>query len=989
MPLHPGDRLGPYEILSPLGAGGMGEVYHARDTRLDRFVAVKVMPLEAASNTERLRRFEQEARAAAALNHPNILVLYDIGTQDGAPYIVTELLEGQTLRQKLHEGPLTPTSAMQLGVQIAQGLAAAHGRGILHRDIKPENLFVTRDGRVKILDFGLARLRALEPLSGAPNTEAPTVDSPTQKGEILGTVGYMSPEQAEGKTADLRADVFSFGAVLYEMVAGRRAFEGNSPVSILSAILTRTPPAAGSLRPGVPDDLDKILKRCLEKDPERRYPSADALCKDLAACLDTLVHHRITLRSLLRTPRFTIPAALLLVAAIAGATWYGMRVSRQNLARRELVPEIARLASKEDYWPAFLLAREAVAILGDDPLLQKTLQDAATSSRVWTFKLRAMDKGIPTDEAPATKLDGAEVFVRPTSGDEKSWVRLGIAGDKPLLCPRGYAVYRGQHPMADPMVVGCVFKGPKGPASFWLFPKGQVPPDMVEAESAPFDWVNYGGYEKPTPVETGRFWMDTYEVTNRAFKAFVDGGGYSKREYWKHAFVKEGATLSWDEAVALFKDATGRPGPAGWELSSYTQGQAEFPVTGVSWYEAAAYAEFVGKQLPTIGHWNAVVDGEQSGYYLGGSNFSGRLAPVGSFPGAINGYGLFDIAGNAREWCFNEAGDGRVTLGEAASGAVHYFNWLAPRPPFDRSSETGFRCIKPMQGPVPAELEHPLKLVPAESVKVPGPFSEDVWKTWLSFLSYSKIPLDARTEMTDDSSPDYRLEKVSFTAAYGGERMLAYLFLPKKAPPSYQVVVFWPGGAPISIGSSENGRRLRYRPNFEYLIKDGRAVLYPLLKGTYERGGTEGANLFEIIQTWGDDMRVMQIKDVCRSIDFLQSRSDIAGDKIGYLGFSWGAVDGPMPLAVEKRIKAAVLWGAGGVTGWAYRVTTPVQMDSGRFDYQPVETSQVPLFKAFATPPQDKRHLIWNSGHAIEGFEREVIAKNLEWYDKYLGPVKK
>ena len=249
--------------------------------------------------------------------------------------------------------------------------------------------------------------------------------------------------------------------------------------------------------------------------------------------------------------------------------------------------------------------------------------------------------------------------------------------------------------MADPMVLGCVFKGSKGPASFWLFPKGQAPPDMAEAESAPFDWVNYGGYEKPTAVETGRFWMDIYEVTNRAFKAFVDGGGYGKREYWKHPFVKEGKTFPGKRPWRSLRTPPADPGPQAGNCPA-TPGQAEFPVTGVSWYEAAAYAEFAGKQLPTISHWNAVVDmGNSRAIYLGGSNFSGHLAPVGSYPGAINGYGLFDMAGNAREWCFNAAGDVRVTLGEAASGAVHYFNWLAPAHPSTGHPRPGSAASSP------------------------------------------------------------------------------------------------------------------------------------------------------------------------------------------------------------------------------------------------------------------------------------------------------
>jgi dienelactone hydrolase len=488
--------------------------------------------------------------------------------------------------------------------------------------------------------------------------------------------------------------------------------------------------------------------------------------------------------------------------------------------------------------------------------------------------------------------------------------------------------------------------------------------------------------------------MDIHEVTNREFKAFVDAGGYGKRELWKHPFMKDGRTLSWDEAMSLFKDATGRPGPAGWELSSYPEGQAEYPVTGVSWYEAAAFAESVGKRLSTVCHWDAAVDIGDAGFFLPESNFSGHIAPVGSRPGALNSFGLYDMAGNAREWCSNATDGQRFTVGEAADGGVHYFSSVTPRPPMDRAPGNGFRCIKTIDKPVPEEFERPLPRLASVPSRLPEPFSDAVWKTWLSFLSYPKTPLDARTELADDTPSYWRLEKVTFTAAYGGERMLAYLFLPKGVPPPYETVVFWPGGAVVVLASSENGQNLPYLPYFDYLVKDGRAVLYPFLKGTLERGGTPGSNPIETIRRWweSNDMLAMQAKDISRSIDYLQSRPDIEGDRIGFLGVSWGAFMGPLACASENRTKAAVLLGAGlpapVIANWARRVTTPVQMDNGRFDYSPVEESQAPLFHAFATPAEHKRHLLWDSDHMISGFEKDVIARNLEWLDKYLGPVR-
>src|SRR5688572_19404654 len=277
--LAAGTHLGPYEILATLGAGGMGEVYRARDARLGREVAIKVLPAALSQDVDRLRRFEQEARAAGMLNHPNVLVIYDIGTHDGAPYLVSELLEGGTLRDHLETAPLPPRKAIDYALQTARGLSAAHERGIVHRDLKPENLFITRDGRVKILDFGLAKLRPAK--VGDTDGGAPTSLQQTGPGVVMGTVGYMSPEQVRGQDVDHRTDIFAFGAILYEMLTERRPFEGASAVETMHAILTQEPPAAVEKNPKVAPQLERILQHCLEKSPERRFQSAGDLAFDL------------------------------------------------------------------------------------------------------------------------------------------------------------------------------------------------------------------------------------------------------------------------------------------------------------------------------------------------------------------------------------------------------------------------------------------------------------------------------------------------------------------------------------------------------------------------------------------------------------------------------------------------------------------------------------------------------------------------------------
>ncbi|HEV2388967.1 MAG TPA: protein kinase [Candidatus Acidoferrales bacterium] len=283
--LSTGVKLGPYEIVAPIGAGGMGEVYRARDTRLGRDVAIKVLPASSSSDPERLRRFEQEARAAGALNHPNVLVIYDVGSHDGAPYLVTELLEGETLFERLRGGPLPVRKAIDITAQAAQGIAAAHDKGIVHRDLKPANIFLTADGRVKILDFGLAKLTEREGAAlGDALAATQTAAGATEPGVVLGTVSYMSPEQVRGKPADARSDIFALGAVLYEMLSGKRAFHRDSSVETMAAILKEEPEEISATNRNVSPALQSIVDHCLEKDPQARFQSA----RDLAFALEAV-----------------------------------------------------------------------------------------------------------------------------------------------------------------------------------------------------------------------------------------------------------------------------------------------------------------------------------------------------------------------------------------------------------------------------------------------------------------------------------------------------------------------------------------------------------------------------------------------------------------------------------------------------------------------------------------------------------------------------
>ena len=315
--IRAGTRLGSYEILGPIGAGGMGEVWRARDTKLSREVAIKVIQAEVASDRERLKRFEKEARAASSLNHPGIVTVYDIGEADGTAYIAMELVEGATLREMVSQGALPIRKVLQIGAQVADALAKAHAAGIVHRDIKPENVMVTKDGFAKILDFGLAKLTRAEDKESSGATQTPTLTAATEPGIVMGTVGYMSPEQALGRNLDFRSDQFSFGAVLYELTTGERAFRGASSPEVLTAIIREEPPPLSSLNPKAPAPLVWIVERCLAKEPRERYASSDDLARDLATLRDRLSEASVSGAATVAEPAPRRRLALRLAAAAA------------------------------------------------------------------------------------------------------------------------------------------------------------------------------------------------------------------------------------------------------------------------------------------------------------------------------------------------------------------------------------------------------------------------------------------------------------------------------------------------------------------------------------------------------------------------------------------------------------------------------------------------------------------------------------------------
>jgi dienelactone hydrolase len=506
-------------------------------------------------------------------------------------------------------------------------------------------------------------------------------------------------------------------------------------------------------------------------------------------------------------------------------------------------------------------------------------------------------------------------------------------------------------------------------------------------------------------IQAPAYLIDKYEVTNQQFKEFVDKGGYERRDYWKHKFIKDGRELSWAEAMREFRDKIGRPGPSTWEGGTYPKRQEKYPVSGVSWYEAAAYAEFAGKSLPTIYHWSTATRPFEAPMVVPFSNFSSEgPAPVGSHQG-IGRTGLYDTAGNVKEWCFNatdDSGDHRYILGAAWGEQVYQFGNADSRSPWDRAAANGFRCVRYPGGQdsVPESLFRPVARLPLRDYSKETPVSDEEFQFYKKLYAYDRIELNAVVESVDDSSRHWRKEKITFDAAYGGERVIAYLYLPKGIRPPYQPIVYFPGGNATRESSSDRLLDRTFSSLYlGFVIKSGRAALYPVYKGTFERQIAGGCPWPESRPIAHRDWIIQVSKDLGRSIDYLETREDIDSEKIAYYGMSWAAVVGPIMLAMEERIKLGIL-GVGGFPGeqrppaadpfnFAPQVKVPVLMINGEHDFIfPVEASQKPMFEFLGTPEEDKAHVIYPGGHGLMTiFNRQVKGDVLGWLDRYQGPV--
>ncbi len=939
----------------------MGVVYRARDERLDRDVAIKVLPPGLIADETARKRFRDEALALARLNHPNIAAVYDVGEQDGSDYLVMEYLAGQSLADKLRAGPLPNSEVIAFGTQIAAAIEEAHEQGVVHRDLKPANIIVSPKGHAKVLDFGLAKILR------EAGSDTPTQSITETKG-IAGTPQYMSPEQAVGNQLDARTDLWSLGIVLYELLIGRPPFEGNSNLAILRAITETSPKPLRDLLPELPDDTQRIVSRAMERDLTKRYQSAAEMKRDLAAA-----QARLSAGDLFAKPSMprrwgrlaVVVSGLLLLAGLT--TWFFLRSEKGHWVREQGIPEINRLNAANQPLAAYLLLEKAEQYLPSDPDLAKIA--AQTTSTV----------------SVASNPPGAMVEIQDYLPTETTWHSLGQTPLSKIRVPKGYFRWKVSKAGMNDYIAAPLSSGT---VNFNLNAVQVAPDGMVPVNGQPWsEFIGFIGWLGPYDLPP--YFIDRFEVSNRQYQQFVDGGGYRNREYWKEKFRQGNREVRWDEAMSVFRDSTGRPGPSTWQGGHYAEGQADYPVSGVSWYEASAYAAFVGKSLPVLSQWYLAAPPDVAANIVPASNMTGKsVAAVGAYKG-VGPFGTYDMAGNVREWIANSSGgDRRMLLGGAWNSQVYIYGEAEALAAFDRSAGNGFRCVR-NNTPVPKQAADPIQPLVRDFSKY-RPASDAVFHAYGAIYAYEKTPLNAKAEGVIQETADWRKEKISYDTAYGG-RMNAYLFLPKNVAPPYQTILFFPSARVEFLDPDSS--HLGDTEFFDYIVQSGRAVLYPIYQGTYER--QHDLRLPGASQAM--ELTTQRYKDVARSLDYLETRSDIDKTRLAYLGVSMGAAEGVIFATLEQNRLSTVVFLDGGYfldppqpggdqADFAPRLKKPVLMVNGRYDYCfSLDRSQEPMFRNLGTLAADKKHVVLETPHDVTADRPNLVKAVLEWLDKYLG----
>jgi eukaryotic-like serine/threonine-protein kinase len=937
-----GTQLGVYRLEEKLGAGGMGEVFRATDTRLNRSVALKVC------HEWFSERFQREGLALSALNHPNICTLFDVGPN----YIVMELVDGSTLAARISAGAMPVEEVLRYGIQIAEALAEAHRSGIVHRDLKPSNIMVTRHG-VKVLDFGLAKM-----ISQA------TV---TATNAIIGTPAYMAPEQIEGNEADAQTDLFALGLVLYEMVTGSLPFPGTSYGRLLLGGPQPPLPPLSVKREGIPREFDALVRKLLEREPAQRYQTAAEVVKELTSLSEKL--SGAGGRSPMQRGALAAVAALLVLLIVTGAFFY-RRAEHRRWAREEAIPGISELAKGLKPLEAFRLAEEARTYLPDDPKLAQMARDLVRTVSV------------------VSNPAGAKVEVQDYLSPEEPWLELGTTGSGAMTVPAGYLRWRLSKPGFQTLVAAPPFRDS---ISFLLESSDTASAGTVPVPGGGWgemiDFIGWLGYGFPA------YDIDRFEVTNRQFQTFVDQGGYRKPEYWKEKFVQDGRELTWDQAMELLRDPTGRPGPSTWNAGHFPPGQEDFPVSGVSWYEAAAYAAFAGKSLPAIAQWYNAAPPNIAAYSISQGNFNGRGPVKAGAMASVGPFGTYDMIGNVREWCLNPVdGDRRLILGGAWGTQTYQAYEPEALPPLDRSAMNGIRTVRNHEA-LPAATAGPVTQQGRDFSKA-KPASDEVFQVFkTTTYAYDRTPLNATKPVVVEETADWTKQMLTIDAGYGGERLPVFLFLPKNVKPPYQSVVFFPSARVNTMPNTDNLGDLQF---VDYVIQSGRALIYPIYRDTYNRARSGQALPGQISDL---ELVVKASKEVRRSVDYIESLpQQFDAQTIAYLGVSQGTAYGVIFGPLEDRVKTYIFLDGGfflnpalparDQASFAPRIKKPVLMINGKYDFTfSLDRSQKPMFEMLGSPAADKKHVILNTPHDVSQDRPNLSREVLAWLDKYLGKI--
>ncbi len=947
---------GRYSVLRTLGAGGMATVFLAHDTKHGRDVAIKVLnPHLAASVTA--DRFLREIGITARLNHPHILPLLDSGVSaDGAYlYYVMPVATGESLRDKLARvGALPIGEAVQHAIDMTEALVAAHKLGVIHRDIKPDNVLLSGNHAV-LVDFGIAKA------VGDAREASTTL---TSEGTSIGTPVYMSPEQAAGeRDVDARTDIYAVGAMLWEMCAGSAPFTGTLPQILAKKLSSNAPPLVAAC-PSAPSALVKLVASCLAMSPSGRPASAD----DLLAQLRTIVQPVEIAKTKSRT-RWLVGGGVLV--AVAVASLMVVRDRRHRWVRETALPEVQRLVEADQLDSAFAIATEAATRAPDDSSFNRYWPDISQK------------QSFLSDPAGAT-------VTRASLSDTTHWVDVGVTPAKNVRIPKEAWLYRyAKDGYRTVTIIGARLGGSyvPVPAPVLLQPVADGDTSMVLLSGMNLTPTLYGvnaeiHYDLPS------YLIDRLEVTNAQYKQFVDAGGYTKREFWDSTIVRDGKTISFDDAMKLFVDGTGRPGPSTWLGGSPPPDQVNFPVGGVSWFEARAYARFVHKELPTLIEWNNAAMPDAARWVVP----SGRFESTGPVRGGANQSssprGVSDMAGNVREWVVNarDAGE-RYILGGGWSDPTYLFSELYTAPEFDRSAINGIRLVR-RRGTSPdvARASAPVPHYTRDYSKA-KPVDDATFNGYLSAYAYDHQPLDPQFTLRDSSDVDWIREELTVTAATGTTRLPLVMFVPKRAKPPYQTVVIWPASDATVMSS------VRQLPLWivDFVVRSGRAVAYPVYEGALGRPSVGGEG-----EVASRDRAIRRVNEMRRTIDYAISRTDIDSTRIAYLGASWGGRNGGIAIAAEKRFKAGVLFVAGlgmdpvrpevDPVNFLPRIHVPTLMLSGKYDSTfPMTVSQNPFYNLIGTREPDKQRIVYDKGHFLP--RPAMVGETLKWLDKYLGPV--